>query len=40
MAIASPGAIDPNANLWMLGRARLRAAICIGAFYYNDLSKL
>lgn len=38
MAIASPGAIDPNTSLWLLGaRAACVAAICIGAFYYNDL---
>jgi len=37
MAIASPVA-DPQASLWLLGaKAVIVAAICIGAFYYNDL---
>jgi exopolysaccharide biosynthesis polyprenyl glycosylphosphotransferase len=38
MAIASPGTTDPSASIWVLGaRATFVAAICIGAFYYNDL---
>jgi sugar transferase (PEP-CTERM system associated) len=38
MAIASPGALDPQTSVWLLGaRAAFVAAICIGAFYYNDL---
>jgi sugar transferase (PEP-CTERM system associated) len=38
MAIASPAAIEPNTSVWLLGaRAAFVAAICIGAFYYNDL---
>jgi exopolysaccharide biosynthesis polyprenyl glycosylphosphotransferase len=38
MAIASPGAVQPDASLWVLAaRAAFVAAICIAAFYYNDL---
>jgi sugar transferase (PEP-CTERM system associated) len=38
MAIASPGATDPSTSVWLLGaRPAFVAAICIGAFYYNDL---
>ena len=38
MAIASPAAIDPHTSVWLLAaRAAFVAAICIGAFYYNDL---
>ncbi|HEX3175954.1 MAG TPA: sugar transferase [Methylomirabilota bacterium] len=38
MAIASPGAADPQTSLWVVvARAAFVAAICIGAFYYNDL---
>ena len=38
MAIASPAVADPASSLWLvLARAAFVAAICIGAFYYNDL---
>jgi sugar transferase (PEP-CTERM system associated) len=38
MAIASPAALEPHTSIWLLGaRAAFVAAICIGAFYYNDL---
>jgi exopolysaccharide biosynthesis polyprenyl glycosylphosphotransferase len=38
MAIASPGVSDASTSLWLLGaRAVAVAALCIGAFYYNDL---
>jgi sugar transferase (PEP-CTERM system associated) len=38
LAIATPGAGDSETSVWVAGaRAAFVAAICIGAFYYNDL---